>query len=287
MHFSYKSCNKHNYKMAESLRYEYVSLPYDKQIPIHTQHSWELSCVITGEGERLIGNISEHFTAGDTVLIPPEIPHLWQFKSDNTNECGYIENITIIFKTSFLKNIQKCFPELSNMMVHLLMLKDAIVFSGDTKRKIFNLMLRMRTETCERRIFSFVEILMIIAEDKIGRIIVSKTNLNKSEAKYLRIKAYINCNYHREITLDEISKYVGMNKTAFCFFFKQHTGYSFIEYLNFTRLSIASEMLLNTDFSIKEVCAKAGIPDIAYFCRIFKKKFGLTPTQFRVQSNNL
>lgn len=273
--------------MAESLKYEYVSLPYDKQISMHAQHSWELSCVITGEGERLIGDVSEHFTSEDTVLIPPEMPHHWQFQNDKANEYGCIENITIIFKTGLLRNIQRCFPELSDMMTHLLTLKDAIVFSGETKRKIVNLMLRMRTETCERRVFSFAEILMIIAEDKIGRTIVGKKHINKNEIKYLRIKTYINCNYHREITLDEISKYVGMNKTAFCFYFKHQTGHSFIEYLNITRLSIASDMLLNTDFPIKDVCAKVGIPDIAYFCRIFKKRHGMTPTKFRIQSNNL
>ena len=58
-------------RLVNTLDFDAVCLPPEKQIPLHSQCTWELSCVITGEGTRLLGDISENFFPGDTVLIPP------------------------------------------------------------------------------------------------------------------------------------------------------------------------------------------------------------------------
>ncbi len=267
--------------MEKSFEYAYVLLPPDKQIPIHSQHTWELSCVITGEGTRLLGDESEPFKAGDAVLIPPGMIHHWYFRNDSTDSEGNIENVTILFKTDFIRNIQKCFPELSDAMGFLLQLKDAIVFSGEARTRICRAMTGMRNQTPERRIFSFAEILLMMAEDNAGRAVANPKRLTRNEIRLSQIKAYVNCNYHREISLDEISGYVGMNRTAFCSFFKQHTGQTFVGYLNGIRLSRAKELLQSSDLTIIQVCSAVGISDAPYFCRLFKRAYGMTPTMLR------
>lgn len=75
----------------KSLDFDAVCLPPDKHIPLHSQSTWELSCVITGEGTRVLGDVSERFSAGDTVLIPPATPHCWYFDSSKTDAEGNIE----------------------------------------------------------------------------------------------------------------------------------------------------------------------------------------------------
>ena len=263
--------------MNKSLEYAYVSLPPDKQIPIHSQNGWEISCVITGEGTRLLSDVSEEFASGDTVLIPPGMIHHWYFR----NEGNDIENVTILFDNEFLKNIKSCFPELSDMMEHLMSFEKAVIFTGETRRKIYFIMLRMRTESTERRIFSLAEILMLIAEDKTGRMIANSKRLSKTEIRYSQIKSYVSCNYYREITLDEISRFAGMNKTAFCAYFKSQTGRTFVEYLNQIRLQTAAELLRSTDLTVSNIASQVGISDTPYFCRLFKINFGFTPSEFR------
>lgn len=266
--------------MNKSFEYAYVSLPPDKQIPIHSQNSWEVSCIITGEGTRLLGDVSEEFSSGETVLIPPGMIHHWYFTNDGSD----IENVTILFDNEFLKNVKSCFPELSDMMEHLMSLKKAVIFTGETRRKIYFIMLRMRTESAERRIFSLAEILMLIAEDKTGRKIANSKRLSKTEIRYSQIRSYVNCNYYREITLDEISRFSGMNKTAFCAYFKAQTGKTFVEYLNQIRLKIAAELLKCTDQTVSDIASQVGISDMSYFCRLFKKTFGFTPSEFRKET---
>lgn len=268
-------------RVGQSLLFDAVSLSPDKQIALHSQSSWELSCVITGEGTRLIADISEPFVSGDTVLIPPGIPHCWYFNKEKTDLNGNIENITIAFHTDFLNNIQHCFPELSETFLQLSALNHAVVLSREGREKIYSIMTRMKLETTERRVLSFMEILLILAEDKTGRAIMCPKQFKRNEIRLLRIQSYVNCNYANDITIDMIASHIGMNRSSFCSFFKREKGVTFTEYLNVYRLSIACEMLRCAERQIGDVAVSVGIPDIPYFCRLFKKKYGVTPTVYR------
>ena len=267
--------------VEQSLLFDAVSISPDKQIGLHSQGTWELSCVITGEGTRLVADVSEPFVSGDTVLIPPGIPHCWYFRDDKTDLNGNIENITIAFHTDFLNNIQQCFPELSEAFSHLSALNHAVAFSGENRDKIYSIMTRMQMETTERRVLSFMEILLIVAEDKTGRAIMCPQLLTRNELRLLRIQTFVNCNYANDITIDTIASHIGMNRSSFCSFFKRQKGITFTEYLNVYRLSIACEMLRYTEKQIGDVAVSVGVPDVPYFCRLFKKKYGVTPTAYR------
>jgi len=63
--------------------------------------------------------------------------------------------------------------------------------------------------------------------------------------------------------------------------FKKATGSSPVKYLNQYRLSIACELLQKTDYSIKEIAEKVGIPDQFYFSKLFKSKCSISPQQYR------
>ena len=64
-------------------------------------------------------------------------------------------------------------------------------------------------------------------------------------------------------------------------YFKKVMGTSFIDYLNEYRLSMASRLLLTTSDNILEIAAECGYDNLSYFNRLFKKKFGVTPSAYR------
>lgn len=266
----------------KSLEYHTVIIPPEKQIPLHSQPTWELSCIITGEGTRLLSDISEQFEAGETVLIPPGIPHCWYFNKDKTDADGNIENITMFFSTDFLHNVSSSIPELAEHVSQLSSLRNATVFEGEARSKIYSLLLRMRDESREKRILTFLEIMLEMSAGNSGRKIDSSKQRTRSEVRMSQVKSYVNCNYAREISVDEIASHVGMNKSSFCTFIKKETGLTFTNYLNDLRLSLAVNMLGETDMRVSEIASAVGIPDIPYFCRIFKKRYALTPSEFRI-----
>ena len=264
-----------------SFLFDAVCLPPDLQIPLHSQTSWELSCVITGEGTRLLSDVSEAFSEGEVVMIPSGVRHCWYFNKDKTDKDGNIENITIFFDRNFLDNVASCFPEFSEHIKHMLDAPNAIVFSGDNRARIYALMLRMRDESVEKRVLTFMEILLVISEDKTGRVILDTKPRNKAEVRMSQIRSFVNCNFSREISIEEMAAHVGMNKSAFCTFVKKEIGLTFTNYVNDVRLNLASSALKESELRISEIGASVGLTDTPYFCRIFKKKFGMTPTEYR------
>ena len=96
-----------------------------------------------------------------------------------------------------------------------------------------------------------------------------------------KAKAFIEDNYSKDISLDDVSRKVDISPYYFSKLFKEETGENFIEYLTNIRIERAKKLLLNKDISIKSICATAGYSDPNYFSRIFKKQVGLTPTEYR------
>ena len=96
-----------------------------------------------------------------------------------------------------------------------------------------------------------------------------------------KARSYINENFRRDISLDDVSREVDISPYYFSKLFKQETGKNFIEYLTEIRLRSARELLQNSQYSIKEICAQSGYSDPNYFSRIFKKYEGVTPSEFR------
>ena len=270
----------------KSLDFDAVCLPPDKQIPLHSQSTWELSCVITGEGTRVLGDVSERFSAGDTVLIPPATPHCWYFDRSKIDAEGNIENVSIFFHGELLANLQALFPEMSAPMAHITAQKSAIIFSGESREAIYSTMLRMRNETSAKRLLSLLEILLIIAEDKTGRAISGVQPMSRQQMRIAQIKSFVNCNYMHKISIDEIASHIGMSRSSFCSFFKRETGQTFTEYLNEKRIELACELLENKEMNINEVGQAVGIPDTPYFCRFFKTIKGVTPTEYRNRVKN-
>ncbi len=94
-------------------------------------------------------------------------------------------------------------------------------------------------------------------------------------------KQYIEDNYKKDISLDEVSGKVDVSPYYFTRLFKEETGETFLEYLTGLRIDKAKELMKDPDISIKDICAQVGYSDPNYFSRIFKKSTGSTPTEFR------
>ncbi len=91
-------------------------------------------------------------------------------------------------------------------------------------------------------------------------------------------------NYDGLITLEETADRVSLSPTYLSKKFKQVTGKTFSEYVNFIRLRQATQMLLTTDDSVTEIAMKCGFNSGNYFKDCFKKKFGVSPRTYRIQS---
>lgn len=107
------------------------------------------------------------------------------------------------------------------------------------------------------------------------------TSSKKSLEKVKAILTYIADNYQHEISIEEISGYCHYSKSYFMKFFKEIMGTSFIRYLNDYRLEAAARLLTGSADTVVTIAVACGFENLSYFNRSFKKKFGVTPGQYR------
>jgi two-component system response regulator YesN len=99
-----------------------------------------------------------------------------------------------------------------------------------------------------------------------------------------RILFFLKSNYHRNITLDLISKTFYIEPSYFCKLFKKCTGETYLSYLTNIRVSKACELLKNPEVRVYEVADRIGYENQRHFSQIFKKYTGMTPSEYKENS---
>ena len=91
----------------------------------------------------------------------------------------------------------------------------------------------------------------------------------------------MNENIHRQIDIQGIATNLGTSYSWFRKEFKEYTGFSPAQYFQELKLRKAKELLSETDLSIKEIAYKLNFSSYEYFLSFFRKRVGVTPTDYR------
>ena len=92
---------------------------------------------------------------------------------------------------------------------------------------------------------------------------------------------YIKSNYTRKIKLTDISNELHVNPTYFSALFSQEMGRPFTDYILELRIGKAKDLLRNTNMDIVDISGASGFENQSYFTKIFRKRTGQTPRQYR------
>lgn len=253
--------------------------------PIHIHPEFELNFIENGRGvQRIVGDSIETIDELELCLIANEkLEHGW-VNADCISK--NIHEITIQFhRDLFLESLlnKRQFHSLSVMFENA---KRGIVFSQPIIREIKNRLESLFTNKNE--FYSVIELINILYElslDKDSRILCNRTftnDIDSSESRRIqKVIDYLDSNFQKDISLTDVAKHVGMTDVSFSRFMKKRTGKNFIEYLNDLRLGFASHLLVNTNEYVSEIAFKCGFDNLSNFNRIFKKRKGITPSEFR------
>ena len=86
---------------------------------------------------------------------------------------------------------------------------------------------------------------------------------------------------NQNLKLLDMAKFCGLSESHFMRWFKKMTGDSFASYVNDRRLANAAEALRRTDDKILYVSQDVGFTNLSKFNRQFKKRYGITPKEYR------
>lgn len=96
-----------------------------------------------------------------------------------------------------------------------------------------------------------------------------------------KILNYIDRRIKQGVSLDDVSEYANMSSCYFSKVFRKIVGVNFIAYVTDQRIEIAQQMLLDTDMPVINIAYELSYSETNYFSKAFKKKVGVTPTEYR------
>ena len=111
------------------------------------------------------------------------------------------------------------------------------------------------------------------------------TQVFTTDSRIQKVQRYVDENYGNEIKLCELARIVGMSPEAFSRYFHQSTGKALSDYLLDYRIGVAARSLIDTSDMIASIGYKCGFNNASYFNRVFKKRRGCTPKEFRDNYN--
>ncbi len=110
----------------------------------------------------------------------------------------------------------------------------------------------------------------------------SADSYDKTNLLMGKVKKYLQHNYMAcDISLDSVSAILNLNSAYFSTLFKRTFGVNFLDYLTELRMEAAKNLLADPLRSTAEVAGMVGYESANYFTRAFKKKVGMTPTDYR------
>lgn len=284
-------------EMLEDLHCKMYRMDALVSLSTHFHDYYQIWYVSKGEFVHTLSNRQYRIKKGDLFLVPPFTLHRVQafeeegeilgceFMPSFINErFGDSSRERRFFDANYLKDFSQsdCSPH------------SQVAFDGVTDGKIRSLLQDMLGEYEERTPFfeivlkaSLLQLLSIIIRQVNGELV--KAGFQKIE-RYRdtmnKVVEYIDHNAHEDIKLEHICTISNMSKPTICRLFKEWTGKTFNRYLVDLRIANALVLLQRPSLSITDVCYTTGFNELAYFCRIFKKYTGISPSQFRKQMTN-
>lgn len=254
--------------------------------PLHYHEEYELNYIENAGGaQRIVGDSAEEIDDLELVLVGPNVRHAWF-----THRCQdkKIHEITIQFNKDMFSDVFLKRNQLGNIRGLFDKSLSGIVFSRETITFIAPRIKRLERLSGFDSVLELMSILHDLSLSRNLRLLSSSGVFSDFSDNHRidQVVQFLNENFGKPIRLGEVARIAGMTETAFSRFFKAKTGITFVDCLNDIRLGHASRMLIDTTNSIAEIAYDCGFNSISNFNRIFKKKKGARPKEFRQNYSN-
>ena len=273
-----------SFKTDMSIRIWYNDLAAD--FSTHWHNALEIIMVEENYYDVRVGTTLYHLMPGEILFIPPGELHSLQAPSDG-------KRFIFLFDISFLSRL-KGFYGIQSMLIQPLYLTKKTYMS--THDDIYRSLQQIKVEYFKKREYSelsiYASLINIFVQLGYHRLNAENPFPNVRSykqkeyvQKFNTLLEYINSHYMEDLNLETVANSIGFSKYHFIRLFKQYTGFTFCDYINYKRIKIAEELLEKPDCSITEVALQAGFPSISTFNRLFKQQKNCTPSEYRAQKS--
>lgn len=244
----------------------------------HCHPYCELFYVQSGECRFFIDNNMYDLGAGDFLLIPPEVFHYTRYLS------GECKKSSLFFRGEDVDgSVKNLLPQSSEFFNDMRIFQTPETFRG----QIEGLILRMVREQkisdrqTEPMIHVLLQELFLSCARECDFLYGIPDEIHTTDRQIVLAAQYISSRYCDRITTEDVAAAAGYSPNYLTRKFKESVGLGVHEYLTFIRLQKAALELVTTKDSVTDIALRCGFSDRNYFKDAFKKKYGLTPREYR------
>lgn len=253
---------------------------YDK---LHQHEEMQLSIVLEGEGDLVVGDTLGRFEENDVFLIGSNVPHLFR-SMEASDQAAHM--LTLFFtQDSFGADFFQI--DETKVLRKLIDAKAGAWRLRSNRSKVKELFLKLAGETKLGRMIVFLEIMNLMSKSRRESLAATYQPRKITENQGARMSAVMNLvmnNYQREIGLGEVAEVANMTENAFCRFFKLKANKTFVQFLNEVRVEHACQLMQKErERSVGEISSLVGFNNLSNFNRKFKTVKKMTPTAYRKQ----
>jgi AraC-like DNA-binding protein len=255
-------------------------------VPWHFHPEIEILYVVKSSGICYIGDGIHRFTEGEISIIGENVPHWW--KSDNKyleqESKNGIRALIIqfnreIFETNFIN-----LYEMNAIKGLMAKSQRGIQFTGKSRHQLGSQILKIFKFRGIRRITELIILLDMMAKSKEieyhSSIGYSKIINSYDFFRFNTIHEFIIRNFTSPVRLEDVAEKTNMCPTAFCRYFKKHTGRTFISFINEIRIGYACKLMIEEKLPVNIAAADSGFINLAHFNKMFRRIFNLSPTEY-------
>ncbi|MBP3916286.1 MULTISPECIES: AraC family transcriptional regulator [unclassified Clostridium] len=267
--------------------------PSFPSIAAHWHEEIEVIIVLDGSCDYRINLDSFVINKGDILIIDSQSLHsLTYIPSKNMTWASFVFNINMLKSSNTDGALLKYIAPLLNHEHQLpIILKDNI----DCYSKIFDVIEDIIYCYYEKDIAYELELksllfkfFSLLYKNDLIKKHQSKNNLTINTTDKIKLVLnYINDHYSEDISINTLAELCEYSEYHFMRFFKKHIGLTCVQYINNLRLEKSSILLTSTNNAIMDVSLEVGFDNLSYFNKLFKRKYNLTPKEFRTINSTI
>lgn len=259
--------------------------------PLHKHAELELTFMENCTGvRRVVGDSMEVCGQFDLALIGSNVEHAWEQQPGQTlidvAKGHHVREYVVQFSPDLLGEQFLSKSQMVSLKQLLENAKRGIAFDLPVIMRIYSKLDQLSHEDVGfPRVLKLMEILYQLSTESDYHLLASPSfsavKTAPDSRRIHKVEDYINEHFKEEIRLTTLADLVGMTSTAFSRFFRIRTGRTLSDYIIDIRLGFAARQLVDTSMTIVEVCYQAGFNNVSNFNRIFRKRKGCSPSDFR------
>lgn len=263
------------------IEYHYIDKNHTRyEMSAHWHTEFEIIRILRGELKIRLNNREYLAKEGDVVFVNPETVH-GASPSDCVYEC-------VIFHVEFLNaTTYSCRFFVESILNREFVINDFNRNEDNQFIEAVNAVFEAMKHKSSGYKFTVIGALYtmfgIVVDNHLYSTVTGDPEISDSKniPKLKKVLSFLRDNYEQQLSLYDMAEAAEMSPKYFCYFFKEKTGKTPVDYLNGYRIEKASQKLLSSDKSVTEIAFSCGFNDLSYFIKTFKAYKGISPAKFR------